>query len=67
MHKHKCCLDDDKKDSHIYEFQDQGGILLVVNDEDGTDRVRLVAPYHLTSGRADKDCLACRRRAKGDV
>ena len=28
------------RDAHIYEFGDQGGILVVVNDEDGMDRVR---------------------------
>ena len=30
-------MDDYKKDAHMYEFEDQGGILLVINDENGTD------------------------------
>lgn len=36
-----------RRDAHIYEFGDQGGILVVVNDEDGTDKVR----YSLDLGK----------------
>lgn len=36
-----------RHDAHKYEFGDQGSILVVVNDEDGTDKVR----YSLDLGK----------------
>jgi hypothetical protein len=37
-----------RRDAHKYEFGDKGSILVVVNDEDGTDNVR----YSLNLGKS---------------
>lgn len=36
-----------RKDAHKYEFGDKGSILVVVNDEDGVDKIR----YSLDLGK----------------
>ena len=36
-----------RRDAHKYEFGDKGSILVVVNDEEGTDNVR----YSLDMGK----------------